>query len=493
MEVTSTSPPTRLDRTDLALLAAFAVVAVLGTWQRSLMVIDGAVYLAAAWLGNAWDLFFDQVAGRTVSTLSQFGLAWALRAAVGLSSDAFMVAAHALYFAVPLALWLVLRALEPQRIFSRLYLAVVLVLIYFTSEMVAGMGLWMIWLALLADPARSRRMKVVATVLLAPALAFTHPAIALLSLMFALGGLVLSFVGRPFPRHLSIASAAMAAFLVAAYFVTAAALPASNPTIAAQHAGAKYDYIDPVWMLGTLVYFPALAALWLLLLAPGLDGAALRWRLPVPAMLVVGVIGLWFAFNGTNSLTWIFARQTAPYVLALALCLALASPPSVWLAAARRPLTIFATIIIAASVSYTIDLFLFGRAADARLAPLAADATTAPRFVEISRSAPPLGQIAARIAFKWAVGQDYVRDVVVPGYGGERMTFAFYTYFRSGRRLVLFRPLDQPGEWVPFECAPVDRALGDARDNIDRRMLLFIRERYCVPGSSKPSSSAVER
>src|SRR5580704_10593971 len=99
MEVTSTSPPTRLDRTDLALLAAFAVVAVLGTWQRSLMVIDGAVYLAAAWLGNAWDLFFDQVAGRTVSTLSQFGLAWALRAAVGLSSDAFMVAAHALYFA----------------------------------------------------------------------------------------------------------------------------------------------------------------------------------------------------------------------------------------------------------------------------------------------------------------------------------------------------------------------------------------------------------
>jgi hypothetical protein len=55
------------------------------------------------------------------------------------------------------------------------------------------------------------------------------------------------------------------------------------------------------------------------------------------------------------------------------------------------------------------------------------------------------------------------------------MTFAFYAYFRSGRRAVLYCPLDRPGEWVPFECAPVDRALSRARDDIARRMLVFIR------------------
>jgi hypothetical protein len=74
-----------------------------------------------------------------------------------------------------------------------------------------------------------------------------------------------------------------------------------------------------------------------------------------------------------------------------------------------------------------------------------------------------------------------VRDVVVPDYGGQRMTFAFYTFFRSNRRVVLFPALDRPGEWVPFECAPVDRALAKPYDAIDARMLRFIRERYCVP------------
>ena len=90
-------------------------------------------------------------------------------------------------------------------------------------------------------------------------------------------------------------------------------------------------------MLATLAYFPMLAALWLLLLAPGFQGAALRWRLAPLATAIVGAIGVWFAFNGTNPLTWIFARQTALYVLALALALALASPASTWLAAARLP------------------------------------------------------------------------------------------------------------------------------------------------------------
>ena len=64
-------------------------------------------------------------------------------------------------------LWLLLRLVEPQRIYSRLYLAAALSLIYFTSEMVAGIGLWLIWLACLADTERSRRSKVALTIVLA--------------------------------------------------------------------------------------------------------------------------------------------------------------------------------------------------------------------------------------------------------------------------------------------------------------------------------------
>ena len=444
------------------------------------MVIDGAVFLIAAWMGDAWDLFFNQVAGRSVSAFVQFGPAWALRAMFDPSPDQFMIAAHVFYFAGPLVLWLILRAVEPQRIYSRLYLAIVLVLIYFISEMLAGIGLWMIWLAVLADPARSRWAKVLATVLITPAIVFTHPAIAVLSLTFALVGGALILCKRPFPRHLAVAAAAMGVLLVAAYFVTTSALPPSNPTVAAQHSAAQYDYIDPIWMLATLGLFPMLAVLWLLMLAPGLEGAGMRWRLSPLTMVAAGAVGLWFAFNGTNSLTWIFARQTAPGVLAVALALALASPASTWLVAARLPLAIFSAVIAAAAVSYTIDLALFGRAADARLAPLYADAASAPRIVDIGPSIPPLKRTATHVYFKWAAATDYVRDVVVPDYGGERMTFAFYTFFRSDRRAVLYRPLTRRGEWVPFECAPVDRALKQARDAIDRRFVRFVRERYCV-------------
>ena len=92
-----------------------------------------------------------------MSTFFQFGAAWALRPLFGASSDAFLIVAHLLYFAAPLGLWLILRLVEPQRLYSRLYLAVTLSLIYFTSEMVAGIGLWLIWLACLADAERSRR------------------------------------------------------------------------------------------------------------------------------------------------------------------------------------------------------------------------------------------------------------------------------------------------------------------------------------------------
>jgi hypothetical protein len=195
----------------------------------------------------------------------------------------------------------------------------------------------------------------------------------------------------------------------------------------------------------------------------------------------VGAIGLWFATNGTALLTWIFARQTAPYALALALALALASPPSAWLEAARRPFIMFALLIAVASLSYAVDLALFARAADARLASLEAGDATAPRFFEIPRSPSPVIGAAVRGYFKWGGGEDYVRDVVVPDYGGQRMTFAFYTFFQSDRRVVLFPVLDRRGEWIPFQCAPVDRALSAPHDDVDTRMLRFIRERYCVP------------
>ena len=480
MEMTkSTQPPRRLDSSDAALLGAFIVVAVLGTWQRCLLVNDGAVYLAAAWLGNAWDLFYDQNTGRAVSSC-RVGPAWSLRPLLhqrarclhGRGTCAlFRGAARAVAGA---------GLVEPQRLFSRLYLAIVLALVFFTSEMVQGIGLWMIWLALFADPGRSRVVTAVATAVLAVALAFTHPGIALLSLLVGICGGALGLLGLPFPRRLAVAALAMGLFLTAAYFALAATFSPTNPTIAAQHAGSRYDYINPMWMLGTLGFFPVLIALWLLLLAPGLEATGLRWRLSQRAILIVGAIGLGFAFGGAHILTWIFARQTAPYTLALALALALASPVAAWSMAARRPLAIYSGIIVVAALSYTVDLALFARAVETQLAPLQANDTSPPRFVEIKRSPPPAVQAFARGYFKWIAGDNYVRDVVLYDYGGQRMTFAFYTFFQSGRRVVLFRPLDQPGEWIPFECAPVDRARAQPYDEVDARMLRFLRERYCV-------------
>ncbi len=122
MEIAKSAPPSKLlERCDVTLLAAYLLVAALGTWQSCLLVIDGAVFLTAAWLGNAWDLFFDQIAGRAMSTLFQFGPAWLLRPAFGSSSQAFLVVAHALYFTAPLGLWLVLRDYGSRRMTFAFY------------------------------------------------------------------------------------------------------------------------------------------------------------------------------------------------------------------------------------------------------------------------------------------------------------------------------------------------------------------------------------
>jgi len=477
----SAPPPKRLDHCDGALLAAFTLVAVLGTWSGCLLFNDGAVFLAVAWLGNAWDLYLVQLASRAVSTLVTFGPAWGLRAMLDLPVEAYIVVSHLCYFAVPLVLWKAIRAIEPHPAFSQLYLCVALVLVFFPSELIVGIGLWMAWVAILADPARPRTVVILATAVFAVAMAFTHPATASMSLLYLIVGGGLAAAGLPFPRRTLLGAAVMTGCLLVAFFLADAWLPPGNPTIAAQLATSRYDYIDPVWMLATLGLFPILASFWVLMLAPGLASALARWRMPTVLVLTIGALGLWFAVNGTDVLTWIFARQTAPYVIVLALALGSVSTPSQWRREARLPFFLFACVMAAAALSYGIDMALFSRAVDARLAPLIADAMAPPRLVDITRRESPSwgAHLASRPSLrgylKWAAGEDYVRDIIVPDYGGDRMTLAFYTYFRSDRRVVLFRPLDRPGEWIPFVCAPIDRALTLVNDDTDRRFL-----RYCV-------------
>ena len=467
-------PREGMDRSDWALLAAYLLAAALGTWMRCLLVNDGAVYIGAAWIGNTWHLFFDQNVGRTVSTLMQFGLAWALRPAFGGAADAFVLAAHAFYFAGPLALWLILRAVEPHRIYSRLYLAVTLTMIFFTSEMIVGMGLWLIWLAILASP-RSTATKIVASAIAAPLLAFTHPAIALLSLLFALVGIVL-MIRRQFPRPLAFAAGVMGVVLIGAYLALSAAFPPSNPTVALQQALNKYDYVNLAWMLVTLWLFPMLIPAWLLLVAPGFGAAGMRWRPPRGTTELVGVIGIALAAGGTGLLTWLFARHTASHVLAVALALALASP-GVWLTESRRPLLFYCAIAATAAVSYNADLFLFSRFFDhhvqAGIVDVDAPGATWP--------APLSGPYGIRGTFKWAAGSDYQRDVVVPMYDWYRVTLAFYSYFRSDRRSVLFHHLNHRGDWIPFECKPLERARVPLHDERDQAFLAFLAEHYCVP------------
>src|SRR6185503_14993742 len=87
----------RLDRSDAALLAALALAAMLGTWTSVLMVNDGAVFLAAGWFGNSWDLYFSQNSDRWLATYVTYGPAWAARQVFGLSATTYMVLAHLFY------------------------------------------------------------------------------------------------------------------------------------------------------------------------------------------------------------------------------------------------------------------------------------------------------------------------------------------------------------------------------------------------------------
>jgi hypothetical protein len=457
----------RLDLPDWALLAAFIAIAIVGSLNHVLLVNDGAYFLSVTWLGDAWDLYFNQFVGRALSLLLAFGPAWALRAAAAPSAKLFLLAAHLLYFAVPLILWLVLRAVETVRVYSRLYLAAMLVLVYFPTELIAASGLWMIWMALITRRAGSVALT---TIGFAVPLAFAHPTAATMSLLYACVGGILVLLGRPFPRHTLAPAAAMALLLLAAYVATSHLWPSTNPTIIAMQGASSRDYLDPVWMATTLALFPMLAATWLLLLAP---------CRPLPSWVIaaIGVIGLWFAANATSLYTYLFARHTVSHVLALALALALATPPQDWLARAHRPLVWCAAIAAAAALSYNVDIFLFGRFVDRHLAAGVTD-------VDREAATPwpkPVGRglFEKRFYFKWAAGADYVRDVVMPDYERYRQVLAFISFFRSDRQSVLFHRLPQ-GHWVPFECAAVERAEARAHDDADRRFLAFLGGYYCV-------------
>ncbi|MGZ5909882.1 MAG: hypothetical protein ACXWLB_08395 [Reyranella sp.] len=462
-------------RSDKALLAAFLLAAGLGTWTRCLLLNDGAVFMSAAWLGDAWHLYFHQIAGRAVSVLTLFGPAWAARRILGLGASTYMTVAHALYFAVPLVLWLVLRAVERDRLFSPLYLAIALVLIYFPSELIVGIGLWLIWLALVSDPARSTRGVGLTTLLLGAVMAFTHPALALMSLLYVVLGLVLVARGQPVPPRTVFAAAALSVLVLAVYFATSRWLPPTNPTVAAVLKTGGYAYINPVWMLKTLALFPMLAALWFLLLVPGAGTLGVRWCLLQPATLVVAVLGLWCAAAGTGLMTWIYARHTGAYALVVALVLALPAPVE-WVRRAERPLMLFAAICAVAAISYNVDLFLFGRFVDRNLAPGVIDAAAAPEPWPSNRP----DSHAARILFKYAAGEEYVRDVVMPTYDWFRVTLAFYSFFRSDRQSVLFHHLEGGGNWLPYTCLSIAEGRGQAHDAQDRMFLTFLSQHYCA-------------
>lgn len=442
------------------------------------MVNDGAVVLTAIWFGDPWGLYLSQIASRAVSTMLMFGPTWAVHSLIGLPAPVFLPVAHALYFCAPLVPWLLIRRFELHPALSRLFLAAALPLVYFLTEVTASMGLWLAWLAIAASPKRTPAEIALATVGFGIALVFSHPAALLMTVLYLVVGGALALSGRPLTRRSFAAAAAMAALLSAGYLATSRFLPATNPTIVRELADYGHDFINPWWMLATIGRSPMLGALWLLLLAPGLNGAAARWRVPPVAMLVIGGLGLWFAVNGVTQATWLYVRHTAVHVVALAATLALASPPEQWLAAARRALGLFAMIVVAGALSYSVDLVLLERYIESRLTPGYVDAETVrdPPWPPPTRPALSPG----RVLFKWTAGPDYVRDVVVPDYDWYVLTLAFESFFLSDRTAVLFHRISDAG-WVPYECAPVSRALEHARDERDATFLRFMLDTgYCV-------------
>lgn len=461
-----------MEPADWALLMAFSAAAVLGTLVQCLLVNDGALFIATGWLGNSWTLYFGQFADRALGAYFSFGPAQVVLHVFPMSAGAFVTLSHILYFLVPLALWLVLRRIEPRRFFSRLYLASVLALLFFPTELIVGNGFWLIWLAIATDARRSVHQVIGATAVVGAVLIFTHPAFAMVSLVYLAAGFGLRRLGKPVSRRSLFAAAALSAVLVLGYLVVTRALPPTNPSTAAALSASSQMYFDVPWLAASVGRFPATAALWLLLVIPALLGR-LRPRYLAP----LAIIGLWFAAAGTNLLTYLLARYTAPYVLTLAIALAMAAPDA-WLKGAQKAFVLYAAIAATAAVSYTADLFLFGRFVDERLRPGIVNVEAVSGFWP-TPFRPYRQNSPTDVGFKWGAGSDYVRDVVVPTYDWHRVTLAFYGFFRSDRRSVLFHPLTA-SEWVPFEREGLQRAKTEARDDADRMLLDFIGTHYCA-------------
>ena len=179
----------------------------LGT--RCLTHDDGAVILSSGWFGSLWDLYASQISSRALAVLAMHGpRGWCAPPSTS-TPVPDLTLAHVLYFWVPLVLWLVLRAVERDRLFSRLYLALALAMIYFPTELIFGVGVWLIWLALVSDPARSIAGVVLATLLLGAVMAFTHPALALMGLFFVGAGLALPLFGQRLPTRSVVAVAVL--------------------------------------------------------------------------------------------------------------------------------------------------------------------------------------------------------------------------------------------------------------------------------------------
>lgn len=456
------------DLPDFALLGVYFAMAVIGTLTGALLVSDAAILMSVGWLGDAWDLYLGQFSARALAVLLAYGPAWGARAAFDLGANTHMALAHALYFAMPLALWFIVRAVEPHRLYSRLYLAFTIVLIYFPTEVFTAAGLWTIWLAWTASPGRSNTSIGWATLILGIAIAFTHPAALLMSGTYLIAGIVLRLAGRTLESRALWAAAAMTALLAVTYIGLSRLLPPTNPTVIHALAVNRYDYADPVRALATFALFPMIPALWLLLLIPGIPGQAIR-----PAIVMaIGLFGLWFAAAGTGLLTALYARHTAPYVLALALVLA-QSQPAAWLRASRAPLCWCAAIGLVAALSYSSDLILFGRYVDRYLRPGFHDVAS----VDPAWPAPVADRGGARTWAKWFAGRNYVRDVVVPEYDWYRATLVFFSFYRSNGSSALYHTLGRPGDWIAFQCDAVGRV---TRRPETAAFVDFLAQRYCV-------------
>ena len=434
---------------------------------------DGAILLTAGWLGDAWDLYFSQNASRAVSTLLSFGPVWLVRRAFGPSAGTYMVLGHVLYFAMALVPWLVLRAIEPHRLFSRLYLAVTLAMIYFLAEVVFGVAFWLMWLAVIVRPARTTAQIALATLLLGLAMAFCHPVTGLMTLVYLVAGGVLVGLRRPFPRHTLVAGAALAVLLLLAYFAQSRWLAATNPTILNAVSIIRFDYIDPDLDGGNDGDVPDAGRA---VVAPA--GAGLHCGRDAPVAPTVALIA--------DLRAVVRSGRHGHADLAL-------RPPHRGLHPGRggraRPA---AARGLARRRQRRVGALCPGRIGGVRVRTTSISCCSAASSIATPRQAGSMsigspwhgsrefgGQQRHALAFKWGAGQDYVRDMVVPTFDWYRLTLAFYTYFHSDRQRVLYHLVERPGDWKPYECPALARARALPHDATDLKFIDFLAEHYC--------------